>query len=87
MVMWFAYLMLANQNLTQVSQLYVQVSFCLKVIRSWHNLPTGGHGHVICMHDYDIILFNKSQDCLQGDACNVLPPPPQIHTDMCTISR
>ncbi len=38
-----------NQNLTQVSQLYVHVSFCLKVIRSWHNLPTGGHGHVICM--------------------------------------
>ncbi len=38
-----------NQNLTQVSQLYVHVSFCLKVIRSCHNLPTGGHGHVICM--------------------------------------
>ncbi len=40
-----------NQNLTQVSQLYVHVSFCLKVIRLWHNLPTGGHGHVICMLD------------------------------------
>ncbi len=33
----------------KVSQLYVHVSFCLKVIRSWHNLPTGGHGHVIYM--------------------------------------
>ncbi len=41
-----------NQNLTQVSQLYVHVSFCLKVIRSWHNLPTGGHSHVICMLDW-----------------------------------
>ncbi len=40
-----------NQNLTQVSQLYIHVSFCLKVIRSWHNLPTCGHGHVICMLD------------------------------------
>ncbi len=30
-----------NHNLTQVSQLYVHVSFCLKVNRSWHNLPTG----------------------------------------------
>ncbi len=40
-----------NPNLTQVSQLYVYVSFCLKVIRSWHYLPTGGHGHVICMLD------------------------------------
>ncbi len=38
-----------NKNLTQISQLYVYVSFCLKVIRSWLNLPTGGHGHVICM--------------------------------------
>ncbi len=36
-----------NQTLTQVSQLYVHVSFCLKVIRSWLNLSTGGHGHVI----------------------------------------
>ncbi len=38
-----------NQSLTQVSQLYVHVSFCLKVIKSWLNLPTGGHGHMICM--------------------------------------
>ncbi len=28
-----------NQTLTQVSQLYVHVSFCLKVIRPWLNLP------------------------------------------------
>ncbi len=40
-----------NQTLTQVSQLYVHISFCLKVIRSWLNLPAGGHAHVICMGD------------------------------------
>ncbi len=40
-----------NQSLTQVSQLYFQVSFCLKAIRPWHNLSTGGHGHVIRMLD------------------------------------
>ncbi len=38
-----------NQSLPQVSQFYVYVSFCLRVIRSSLNLPTGGHGHVICM--------------------------------------
>ncbi len=38
-----------NQAHTQISQLYVHVSVCLKVIRSWLNLPTGGHGHVICI--------------------------------------
>ncbi len=38
-----------NQTLTQVSQLYVYISFCLKVIGSWLNLPTCGNGHVICM--------------------------------------
>ncbi len=42
-----------NRNLTQVSQLYVHVSFGLKVIRTWLNLPTGGHGHVICMGDHN----------------------------------
>ncbi len=40
-----------NQSLTQVSQLYVHVSFCLKAIRPWHNLSTGVHGHVIRMLD------------------------------------
>ncbi len=38
-----------NQTLTQVSQRFVLVSFCLIVIRWWLNVPTGGHGHVICM--------------------------------------
>ncbi len=42
-----------NQTLIQVSQLYVHVFFCLKVIRSWLNLPIGGHGHVICMGAFD----------------------------------
>ncbi len=40
-----------NQSLTQILQLYVHIFFCLKVIRSWHNLSIGGHGHVICMLD------------------------------------
>ncbi len=43
-----------NQTLTQVSQLYVHVSLCRKVIRSWLNLLSGGHGHVICMCDLHI---------------------------------
>ncbi len=47
-----------NQTLTQVSQLYVHVSFCLKVIKSWLNLPTGGHGHVICMGDIAMSTCN-----------------------------
>ncbi len=29
-----------NQSITQVSQLYVHISLCLKVIRSWLNLHT-----------------------------------------------
>ncbi len=37
-----------NQTHTQVSQLHVHVFFCLKVIRSWLNIPTGGHGHGFC---------------------------------------
>ncbi len=40
-----------NQSLTQVLQLYIQVSFNLKVIRLWYNMSTAGHGHVICMLD------------------------------------
>ncbi len=67
-----------NQNLTQVSQLYIHVSFCVKVIRSWHNLPTGGHGHVICMlelgsvhtgagksdiHRYHYPVFDVNNSC------------------------
>ncbi len=36
----------SNQTLTQVSQLYVYI-----LIRSWLNMPTGGHCHVICMCD------------------------------------
>ncbi len=30
-----------KQSLTQISQLYIHVYLCLKVIRSWLNLPTG----------------------------------------------
>ncbi len=38
-----------NQSLTQASQRYDHVSFCIKVIWSQQNLPNGGHGRVICM--------------------------------------
>ncbi len=38
-----------NQSITQVSQLYFHVSFCLKVNQVMTNLSTCGHGHVICM--------------------------------------
>ncbi len=34
---------------TEVYQRYVYILFCLTVIRPWLKLPTGGHGHVICM--------------------------------------
>ncbi len=41
-----------EQNVnSQVSQLYLHVSVCLKGIRSWLNLPTGVYGHVMCMGD------------------------------------
>ncbi len=49
-----------NQTLTQVSQLYIHVFFCLKVIRSWLNINTGGHGHVICMCVYYVQMENKN---------------------------
>ncbi len=45
-----------NRTLTEVSELYVHVFICLKVIRSWQTMPTGGHGHVICMCD-QVIVF------------------------------
>ncbi len=44
-----------NQSLTQVSQLYVHISFCLKVMKSWLNLLTDRHGHVICMPQWVFI--------------------------------
>ncbi len=44
-----------NRSIIQVSQFYVHVSFCLKVIESCLNRPSGGHGHVICMP-----VFNKN---------------------------
>ncbi len=40
-----------NQTHTQAWQLYIHLFFCLMVIRPWQNLPTDGHGHVICMDD------------------------------------
>ncbi len=38
-----------NESFAQVSQLYVHISCCLEVIRSWLNLLTDSHGHMICM--------------------------------------
>ncbi len=32
---------------------------------SWHNLPTGGHGHVICMLEYMMIIFFIQHMCAQ----------------------
>ncbi len=47
---------------SKVSQLYVHISFCLKVIRSSLNLPTGGHGHMICMGegDWTMVCHNSN---------------------------
>ncbi len=45
-----------NKTLPKISQLYVHVFFCLKVIKSWLYLPFCGHGHVICMGDIVIDL-------------------------------
>ncbi len=30
-------------------QIYVHIFFCFMVIRPWLNLPTGAHGHMICI--------------------------------------
>ncbi len=54
-----------NQSLTQFSQLYVHVFVCLEIIRSWLNLPTGGHGHVICIGEY-IILWTHNNKSSNG---------------------
>ncbi len=59
-----------NQSLTEVSQLYVHISFCLKVIGSCLNLPTGGHGHVICMGDGGhVICMGHDNPCCNGSPC------------------
>ncbi len=52
----------SDQSLTQVSQHYVHVSFCFKVIRSWLFMPISGHGHVICMSDM-LMVQQKSWQC------------------------
>ncbi len=50
---WYADLLKCTEQnvyiLTQISQLYVHISFCLKVIKQWLNMSTGGHVHVICI--------------------------------------
>ncbi len=38
-----------NQSFKHVLQLYVDVSLCLNVIRSWLHLLNGGHGFVFCI--------------------------------------
>ncbi len=43
------------------------VSFCLKTIRPWHNLSTGGHGHVICMLDGATIVWQNTMAMLLFD--------------------
>ncbi len=39
---------------------HVHIFFCLKVIRPWLNLLTGGHGHVICMGDLRGVLSREN---------------------------
>ncbi len=51
------------QILTQVSQLFIHDFFCLKVIRSWLNMPTGGHDHLICMCVHAIALITEDRSC------------------------
>ncbi len=60
------YCMLINLLTTNV-----YVSFCLKVIRPWLNLLTGGHGHVICMVIYGGGVLEK-----------ILQKAAQIRTNM-----
>ncbi len=45
-----------QSNFHKVSQLYIYVCFCLKVIMPWPSLPTGGHSHVIFMGDLGGVL-------------------------------
>ncbi len=46
-----------NQSLTTLCSCFH--FFCLKVIRSWINRHTGGHGHVICMCGYNQIKYSN----------------------------
>ncbi len=70
-----------NQTLSQVSQLYVHVSCCLKVIRSLLNLPTNGHGHVICMGDeYSNLYILKEQ--IWSSLAYFCPNPEVLGEDM-----
>ncbi len=75
-----------NQTLTQVSQLYVHVYICLTAIRSWLNLPTGGHGHVICMVAFIISVWiicvthqNTTCHIVAGVECDKLLRSIQSH--------
>ncbi len=56
-----------NQTLTRISQLYVHIFFCLKVVRSWLNMPTGGHGHVICMCVEEVHQISRCYPCMIGE--------------------
>ncbi len=53
-----------NQNLTQVSQLYVHISYWLEIIRSWLHMSTAGYGHVVCMDVLGLWCFGLVKICL-----------------------
>ncbi len=55
-----------NKNVTQVSKLYVHVSFCLNGIRSCLKMCIGGHGHMICMGVVEPII-DVAKKCIIPD--------------------
>ncbi len=48
-----------NQTLTRVWKLYVHIFVCLMVIKPWLNLPTGDHGHMICIGNLGGVFLVK----------------------------
>ncbi len=80
LTIWHVLSKMKTINLSQVSQLYVHHSICLKVIRSWLNLPTGGHGHAICMGVINMMLLN-------GTLSVILSTSNRITTKLKTTTR
>ncbi len=60
---------------TQVRQLYVHIFFCLIGIRPWPNLPTSGHGHVICMGNLGGVFSqeNAPEGCTETCKSSLFP--------------
>ncbi len=60
-----------QSNSYTISQLYIQVSYCLKLTRLWLNLPIVGHGHVICMYVL-VVYLSFIQNISFTRACSML---------------